>query len=40
MAETVVETINSGKTFEEVAETVSSCGSAAQGGDLGWITPA
>ena len=39
MAETVVETINSGKTFEEVAETVSSCGSAAQGGDLGWITP-
>ena len=40
MAQTAISTIvEEGVPFEKVAETISTCGSAAVGGDLGWITP-
>ena len=39
MARTAIDTINSGKSFAEVAEMVSECSSRETGGDLGWIAP-
>jgi len=40
MAETVVSALEEGSSsFEEMAETVSTCDSKGRGGDLGWITP-
>ena len=39
MARTAIDTINSGKSFAEVAEMVSECSSRDTGGDLGWIAP-
>ena len=40
MAETVMSALEEGSSsFEEMAETVSTCDSKGRGGDLGWITP-
>lgn len=35
----VAEKLDQGSDFAQIAETVSTCESAARGGDLGWITP-
>jgi parvulin-like peptidyl-prolyl isomerase len=35
----VAEQLDQGSDFAQLAETVSTCDSAARGGDLGWITP-
>lgn len=39
MAQSIIETLNDGAAFEQVAESLSACDSKATGGDLGWISP-
>ena len=39
MAQTVVAALEEGSDFATVAESLSTCDSKANGGDLGWISP-